>query len=145
MASFTDTVGFAFSFQHINVLIDGVRYIEVESIDYSSTIEEGWVYGTSSKVLRRSAGRQGPGSGSITFSDFEAGSRLLEQLGQRAFAQQIPIDVVYTNEDGVTRSFELSNARFTGISNSHSQGPDPLQATFPFSYLDIKAIGFTLI
>lgn len=137
--------GFAFSFSHGKLKLDGVIYMGVSDISINQALEEGFVFGASQKVLRRSAGRMSAGDGTITFSDYELATEFLNGLGDKPLNKIFSAEWVLENESGVVKAVEAQACRMTAFNLSHSSGADALGLELPFSFLECKVNGKSLV
>lgn len=144
MPRFPDTEGFAYSFGHAVITIDGRIYTAVRNVRLSQRLQEAAVYGTARAPLGRSAGQLELGQGTVIFSDLSEAFDMLQNLSPDPLFRTWNLDYTLVNERLEVRSIELRSCRLIGIDVDHEEGPDALPAEYPFSFLSMKVNGNSL-
>lgn len=136
-----DFTGYAFSFSHAIITMDGVQYTGIKNISISQSLTESAVFGTSYKPLKRSAGQLGMGRGRITFSDYEESAEFFSSLGLAPFLSIFELSYVLNNPDGGLRVILCHSCRLKEFSINHEANGAPLTCEYPFSFLDMLIDG----
>ena len=136
-----DFSGYAFSFSHAIITMNGVQYTGIGGVSINQDLDEGAVYGTSYKPLKRSAGRLQMGRGRLTFSDYEEGAEFFSSLGVAPFLSIFELSYVLNNPDGGLRVILCNSCRLTGFSVDHQATGEALNSVYPFSFLDMLIDG----
>jgi hypothetical protein len=136
-----DHENYAFSFSHAIIKLNDKQYTAISNVSFSQDIDRGFVYGTSRKPLKRSAGQLQPGEATITFSDLEEAMTFYDDLGDDPSTAIFSCDVTLANEAGQTRSCELISCALAGFSANFEQGADALSLEIPIDFMILKVNG----
>lgn len=142
---YPDLEGFAFSFSHAKIVMNGKLYTAISDVSISQALEESAVFGASQKPLRRSSGQLQMGEGTVTFSDFEEANEFIKDLGDKPMNKLWSLEYTLENESAVVRTIECQACRLTAVTIAHSSGADALGLELPFSFLSSKVNGKELV
>jgi len=120
--------GVKYDYSSVEILIGGVRFQGVKSIDYSAQLEPGMAYGTSAQPAGRTR-RQYSAEGSIEIykADYADLLTLLTAGGQGYMEQSFPIIVTYGEElPAILMTDVLQGCRLKKNAHAGSEGSDPL-------------------
>lgn len=145
MATFPDHTGFAYSFSHARIVLNGKQYLAISNVQANVPLEEGAVFGASNKPLRRTPGQLQMGEGNVTFSDYEQANEFISDLGDKPLLKIWDMDYTLVDESGKVRSVECIACRLTAFNLDHEQGAEALTLELPFSFMTAKVNGKELI
>lgn len=137
--------GFAYSFSNAIIRVGDRQFIGIKSVSNNQEMTESPVYGTSVQPIGRSAGQLGMGKGTLLFSDFAEGTDFWQYLAPQPMMSLWDLDYSLVLADGSTRSVELLSCRLLDAGMEHESGPDALEISFPFSFLQRRINGFDTV
>ncbi len=77
----------------------------------------------------------------MSFTDLEEAMDFYAGLGENPSAKRFTVDVTFSNEQGLVKSFELRGCVLSGISGDFANGADPMGLDIPFQYLETRVNG----
>jgi hypothetical protein len=136
-----DLEDFAYDFSRAEVNLQRKIYTSFSNISHNQPLEEGVIRGTKAHVLKRTRGAVGIGQGNLEFSDFEEAVHFIEDLGDGWAEVIFPALIIYTAKKKPPIKYELISCRLLDHEIDHSEGPDGLMASLPFSFMRRKING----
>lgn len=133
--------GFAYSFSHAVITVEGKLYSAIKNVRLSQRLQESAVYGTARAPLGRSAGQLELGQGTLVFSDVSEAFDMFQQMSPDPLFRTWSLDYTLVNEKLEVRSIALRSCRLIGFDLDHEEGPDALSLEYPFSFLSMTVNG----
>lgn len=131
--------GVRFDFSSIEIIVQGIRFAGIKSLNYSHTLEPGMVYGTSAQKQGRTRGQySAEGSIEIYKADWGDLLVLLTAAGRGFMEQEFTIAAMYSELVPATIMTDtIVGARIKKPDHSYTEGSDPLTVKCDFDAMYI--------
>lgn len=136
--------GRRFSHASIELALQGVNgsseiFVDVQEISYSDALEVSFVYGTNQAPLGSTKGKYEPGECSLKMGKSSV-QKLLAKIGNGWLGSNLRVVVKYSDV-GETQCVDELLGPITGLDDSSSEGPDPVQPTLKVKPFYVKRNG----
>lgn len=139
--------GNRYDFTSIEILINGVPYRGVKSIDYKDSLATQKQYGTSARPLGRNRGvYDASGALEMFKEDFSVVAPVLAALGNGGLGEaNFLILATYADFGAPTVTDTLIGCRIKGVDESHAQGGEAVTVKLDLDIMDINRNGVSLL
>jgi len=136
-----------YDYTSIEVLIEGVPYRGVKSVDYSDSLDPQKVYGTSARPLGRTRGKFDADASLEVFKEDASNIRAaLAALGLGGYGEGVfTVVVTYGELPASFTTDVLFGCRIKKTADSHAQGADSLTEKWDLDVLDLLRNGVSIL
>jgi len=139
--------GNRYDYSSVEILIQGVPYRGIKSIDYSDSLDPAKQYGTSARPLGRTRGKwDGDGSLEIFKEDAAIIRPVIAALGQGGYGEaNLTIVVAYGEPTVGIITDTLIGVRIKKVSDSHAVGNDGITEKWDLDLMDLLRNGISIL
>lgn len=139
--------GNRYDFTSLELVINGVPYRGIKSVDYEDSLDPKKQYGTSARPLGRNRGvYDASGSLEIYREDWTVIAPLLAALGNGGLGEANFLVVAQYGDFGQPNiSDKLIGCRIKKVANSHAQGAAELTVKLDLDIMDINRNGVSML
>lgn len=136
--------GHRYSFASIELRANNKTFIGIKSINYKDKLDKGNIWGTSSKKIGRTRGKQDPDA---SFEMLKAeGQDLIDNLtgnnADQGYGEiSFNITVAYREQGSSVITDTIEGAMIIEADDSHSEGTDAVYTKFSLNVMDVKRNG----
>lgn len=139
--------GNRYDYTSIEIMVEGIPYRGIKSIDYEDSLDSAKQYGTSARPLGRTRGKyDASGSLEIFLEDAVVLRTILAAVGNGGMgAANFTIVVAYAEIGSPIVVVKMLGCRVKKVAASHAQGNDGITEKWDLDVMDITRNGVSLL